>query len=284
MPGKTPSIPVKHFGDEYDLGLSIERFSFEDLPDMGEWEQPERHDRHSFFLIEAGSVALEIDFKRYDIQAPAMVYMHPDQVHRIISFNEIKACTLAVNDEVLNLEYLRVLEEINPTEPVLLDEETFKLLSSAASLCIQIAGRERDQFYKSLLKDHGNALIGLMISCMGRIKPGDKFSRAEQVTKSFRKILAHHFMNLKRPAVYAERLNLSTAYLNECVKMTTGQPVSYHIQQRVILEAKRLICHSNLSLKEVAVTLGYDDYPYFSRLFTKVAGVAPVSFHSKNRD
>lgn len=119
---------------------------------------------------------------------------------------------------------------------------------------------------------------------MAPAKPADHLLRAEQVTKSFREILAEHFKAWKRPAAYAEKLNLSPAYLNECVKVTTGQPVSYHIQQRVILEAKRLIYHTSQSLKEIAADLGYDDYPYFSRLFTKVTGLSPVSFRQKNRD
>jgi len=50
------------------------------------------------------------------------------------------------------------------------------------------------------------------------------------------------------------------------------------------LEAKRLLYHSDQSLKEIAAILGYDDYPYFSRLFTKVAGIAPLNFRHKNRD
>jgi AraC-like DNA-binding protein len=284
MPRKTQPIPVNHFGDESGSGVSIERFAFEDLPDLGEWEQPERHDRYSFFLVETGCVTLEIDFERYRVQSPAIVYMHPDQVHRIIGFEQVAACALAVRDEALHSEYLRLLEEISPAKPVSLDEETFGLLSAAVSLCLQIAGRKKDQFYNALLKDHGNALVGLIISCVAQTKPAEKLSRSEQVTKSFREALAHHFTALKRPADYAGKLNLSTTYLNECVKTTTGQPVSYHIQQRVILEAKRLIYHSDRSLKEVAAAVGYDDYAYFSRLFTKIAGVAPVNFRSKNRD
>ncbi|MBB5636811.1 methylphosphotriester-DNA--protein-cysteine methyltransferase [Pedobacter cryoconitis] len=79
-----------------------------------------------------------------------------------------------------------------------------------------------------------------------------------------------------------QKLNISTHYLNECVKNTTGQSISSHIQQRIILEAKRLLYHSDKSIKEIAAELGYDDYPYFSRLFTKVAGMSPKVFKKKN--
>ncbi|WP_231577446.1 helix-turn-helix domain-containing protein [Sphingobacterium sp. IITKGP-BTPF85] len=80
------------------------------------------------------------------------------------------------------------------------------------------------------------------------------------------------------------RLNISTPYLNECVKDVTGYPVSYHIQQRIILEAKRLLYHSDKSVKEIADALGFEDYPYFSRLFSKVTGMSALSFRNKNRD
>ena len=89
---------------------------------------------------------------------------------------------------------------------------------------------------------------------------------------------------MKSPSEYADKLNLSTAYLNECVKNTTGYSVSYHIQQRVILEAKRLLYYSDKSVKEIAAELGYDDYPYFSRLFTKIAGITALAFRNKNLD
>jgi AraC family transcriptional activator of pobA len=255
------------------------------LPDLGEWEQPERHDRHSFFLLEKGSVTMEIDFQLFDVQSPSIIYMHPDQVHRILAFENVSVCTWAAKNENLNPEYLKLLDEIIPIAPMPLDQEHFELLSDAALLCIKFAERKRDQLYSSLLKDNTNALVGLVISIFQeRFTPADKLSRSEFVTKVFREALAAYFTLFKRPSEYAEKLHLSTAYLNECVKNSTGHPVSYHIQQRIILEAKRLLYHSDRSLKEIAAILGYDDYPYFSRLFTKVAGVSPIAFRNKNPD
>jgi AraC family transcriptional activator of pobA len=282
---KKESIPINHFGDDAGLGISIERISFESLPDLGEWEQPERHDRHSFFLLEKGAVTIEIDFERYHLQSPTAIYMHPDQVHRIIGFDKVTVCALAVTNEIINPEYLQLLEEIRPAAPSKLTATAFDHLSQSASLCIQITQRTSSQLYKTLLKDQGNALIGLFIATYLEQDPAsEKSTRPAMVTKAFRKALSIDFLKLKRPADYAEKLHLSPAYLNECVKNTTGHPVSYHIQHRVILEAKRLLYHSDQSLKEIANVLGYDDYPYFSRLFRKVTGFSPLTFRDKNHD
>ncbi|BAV06459.1 AraC-type DNA-binding protein [Filimonas lacunae] len=280
------AIPVNNFGSESDGGIAIERISFESLPDLGEWEQPERHDRHSFFLLEKGSVTMEIDFQQYLVNAPSIIYMHPDQVHRILTFENVIVNAWAANNENLNPEYLVLLEDIAPAIPMPLNHQMFVLFTEAISLCIKLAEREKDPLYHSILKDQTNVLTGLIISLYRALRTPseDTLSRPEVVTKAFKEALGLHFVSCKRPAEYAQKLNLSTAYLNECVKNSTGHSVSYHIQQRVVLEAKRLLHHSKQSLKEIAATLGYDDYAYFSRLFTKVSGVAPVTFRNKNPD
>ena len=152
-------------------------------------------------------------------------------------------------------------------------------------MCLKFWEGKPEQLFKSILRDSCNALVGLMITqYLGQAKPKAKLNRAEIITSTFRVLLEQEFIQFKSPATYAEKLNISAVYLNECLKKATGYPVSYHIQQRIILEAKRLLYHSNQSVKEIAAELGYDDYPYFSRLFTKVVGMSALSFRNKNLD
>lgn len=126
-------------------------------------------------------------------------------------------------------------------------------------------------------------MVALVVSqYLAKSKTTDHSSRFDVITKAFKSSLEKNFMNIKSPTAYAEALNISTPYLNECVKTITGYPVSNHIQQRVILEAKRLLYHSDKSVKEIAGELGYDDYSYFTRLFVKVTGMTPLAFRNKN--
>jgi AraC family transcriptional activator of pobA len=285
MRNKTTAIPVNYFGEEFDSGILIEKIVSENLPGLEEFEQSERHHSHSFFLIEQGSVTLEIDFKMYKVCASSLIYMHPDQVHRILAFEGLTACMLLINNENLNPEYLTLLEEITLAIPLLLEEQTFSLISQAAALCMKLSKLHNNKLNHSLLKDSCNALVGLGISqYMARIKPQDKLSRYEMVSRIFKETLDNHYRFLKSPADYSEKLNISTPYLNECVRNATGHSVSHHIQQRVILEAKRLLYHSPNSVKQIAVELGYEDYHYFSRLFAKVAGMSALNFKNKNFD
>lgn len=285
MRKKTTSIPVNSMADERSPGIVIERISFAHSMIEGEEKQSHRHDLHSFFLLEKGTVSIEIDFQKYEIKESSVIYIHPDQVHYTTAVENITVSTWALNNESLNPEYLKLLEEIRPVKPLVLDPETFSLISEAITLSLKFYDRKNEKLYHSLLKDSGNALTALVISqYLEHTTSTGKLSRFEIVTKSFKELLERNYTTIKRPTDYAQILNISTPYLNECIKNTTGHSVSYHIQQRIILEAKRLLYHSDKSVKEIATELGYDDYPYFSRFFTKVVGMTPLVFRNKNRD
>jgi AraC family transcriptional activator of pobA len=285
MPKKTTFIPVNYFADEYNSGINIGKISIRDLNLFKEENQAHRHDCHSFFVLESGTVSMEIDFKKYKIKSPSIIYMHPNQVHLMLAFKNVTVCSLAITNENLNPEYLKLLEEITPAKPLVLKKETFSIISEVVSLGIKLSERKHDKLYHSLLKGSCNTLAALIISqYIERSKSADNLSRFEIVTKAFNEILERNYTMAKRPTEYAEKLNISTSYLNECVKNTTGYSVSHHIQQHIILEAKRLLYHTDKSVKEIAGKLGYDDYPYFSRLFSKVTGMTALAFRNKNHE
>ncbi|WP_443943757.1 helix-turn-helix domain-containing protein [Pedobacter sp. AW1-32] len=285
MPTKRTSIPVNYFGGEDNFSISVERISFHSLPDVDLAKQMHRHDRHTFFLLEEGAVQMEIDFEEYVIEQFSVLYVHADQVHRTLSTNKIVVSSWAIGDEHLNPEYRDLLKDMGNVKPIVLDPETFSLLRDAISLCLKITESKSEKLFRTTLKDSCNTLVGLTISqylkCTALSGSSNRF---DQVTKAFRALVDEKFVSNKRPVEYAELLNISTSYLNECVKNVTGYPVSWHIQQRVILEAKRLLAYSNQSVKEISGQLGFDDYPYFSRLFQKNTGVSALSFRKKNRD
>jgi AraC family transcriptional activator of pobA len=95
--------------------------------------------------------------------------------------------------------------------------------------------------------------------------------------------MAENIRTIKSPSGYASRLNVSQSYLNESVKRITGFPVTYWIQQEVLLEAKRLLYHSELNVKQIAYELGYEDPSYFSRFFGRAAGMPALAFRALYR-
>jgi len=264
---------------------SKEFHPYEQFEEFDKVKQSHRDEYHLFFLQEKGTTTVEIDFHKHTIKPSSVIFIRQNQVHRILSFRNATVSIWAISNENINPEYLKLLEEISPAKPLVLKQEVFSVISEAVSFCIKLSHRKDERLYHSLLRGSCNTLIGLVASqYLVQSKPVDKLSRLEILTKAFKELLERNFVTAKRPAEYARQLNVSTNYLNECVKKVTGHSVSHHIQQRVILEAKRLLFYSDRSVKEIATELGYDDYPYFSRLFTKVAGTTALAFRNKNVD
>jgi len=283
MQKRSKAIPVNARSDGGGDGVLITRIVFDGKPGIQEVEQSHRDDWHLFLLQEKGTTTLEIDFERHQIKPGSVIYIHPSQVHRLIGFKKASVANWMIESEHLKPEYLRLLEEITPLPALRLDKEMSAILSEAVTLGMQIAARSDEKLHRSLLQDSCNTLVALLISqYLGSSGSKGRPSRFEVVSQAFKSALERNFETIKRPVEYARMLNVSAPYLNECVRNATGHSVSHHIRHRVILEAKRLLYHSGRSVKEIASGLGYDDYSYFTRVFTKTTGFTPSAFRDKN--
>lgn len=282
---KTKSIPVNVLPPDSKESIIIGRTLLNGIPDSKKVKRSHRDSGYTFILQEKGSTHIEIDFQKQEIKAPSMIFIHPNQVHRLISFEEAIINSWIVTVENLRPEYLKILEDLAPVNVLPLTEDVLSLLTETVLVCIKASERKNEKLYSSILKEYGNTLVAIVISqYLSESKKTDNYSRFEIITKEFKAALESNFTTIKNPSSYAEKLNISTPYLNECVKVKTGYSVSYHIQQRIVLEAKRLLHHSDQSIKEIAAELGYDDYSYFTRLFSKITKMTPLAFRNKNLD
>ncbi len=278
-------IPVRTLPKEFGHGIALAKVSPESFWEDEEVMQAHRHDYHFFVLQKSGVTVMEIDFQQYRTDKPTIYYQSPDQVHRAVKVEDIEMFMLIISNENIAAEYLTILQSISPLKPLAIDLGDLGIIEKTYNLCIELYERTTDKLHFSLLRDSTNTLIALQLSLYLKYSnTAESQSRFERINKAFFLSLEQNFQTLKRPAEYAAQFNISVSYLNESVKNVTGFSVSHHIQQRVILEAKRLLYHSDKSVKEIAFELGYEDYPYFSRLFTKISGMSAKVFRSKNRD
>lgn len=283
MPKKNQHIHVNTLPSGTREGIVIGRNTINGSPNFAAVERAHRDNGHLFILQEKGKTHIEIDFKTHQITERSVIYIHPSQIHRLISFENATVTTWIITSENLQAEYINLLEDLKPVDAVLLSQDSFDIICKAANLCVEVVEHKQQKLYENILKQGCNTLVALIVSeYLAQVKPAEHSSRFELVTKAFKTSLEKNFSTIKSPSAYAALLNVSAPYLNECVKTATGQAVTFHIQQRVILEAKRMLFHSDQSVKEIAGVLGYDDFSYFTRLFTKTVGTTPLVFRSKN--
>lgn len=277
-------IPTNKMGENPALGILVKNVKFHtDLPQDNE-KIAHRHDHHIFLVVEAGKIEIEIDFENYILKKNTIAYIHPSQIHRILDLQHSSCSLLAISSEHIKREYFNILEQIFlPAKPIELSGEALGILLDSISMTEKIYNRKEDKLYSSLLYDHCNAFIGFYVSQYQQYRPDfEDLNRYQMVTKAFRQLLEKKFTAINKPRYFADALNISPSYLRECVRAATGISVSEHIHNRIILEAKRLLFHSDKTVKEIAVHLGYEDYSYFSRLFKKTAGLTAQEFRNKN--
>lgn len=99
-----------------------------------------------------------------------------------------------------------------------------------------------------------------------------------ETVKKFSDLVEINFTKFRSVAFYASQLNIHPNYLNTLVKSQTGFTAKESILSRLILEAKYLLQTTNLSIKEIASKLGFDDANYFTSFFKRCEKIAPAAY------
>jgi AraC-like DNA-binding protein len=97
----------------------------------------------------------------------------------------------------------------------------------------------------------------------------------------FKDLLEKNFRNEKSVNKYASDLNISEKQLHKATTNLIEKTPKQIIDERIILEAKRLLVHSNQSIKEIAYELGYDEPTNFNKYFRKHTNSTPSEFREK---
>ncbi|WP_293884459.1 helix-turn-helix domain-containing protein [Sphingobacterium sp. UBA1498] len=246
---------------------------------------PHRHDHYTCMLVEAGPLEVQFDFEPLTMPAATLFICPPHQVHQITG-------TLGASGYYISFEG----RHITRTAKDVLDASLHE------TIIVSLAAPEQQWFTSvldSLINLHSinnivhqdvqqpllSAFITQAVICQQRKVVGSlsHSPRIIGITNAFRNLVRSDYRSLKRPSDYAEKLNISVAYLNDIVKNVTGLSASALIQKEILSEAQRLLYYSPLSIKEISVQLGYKDTKYFIRLFTKKAGRSPGDYRKALR-
>ena len=152
-----------------------------------------------------------------------------------------------------------------------LDDESVEEMNWLVTRIVKKAGSKEN--YKLEIVQKYVSL--LMLQLKSKIKDElvqVSMSRKGMLIKDFFSLLEDTFMKAKTVDYYAGKLCVSPKHLTNVIKLESGHPTSYHINQRIVFEAKRIARTSGASLKQIAYELGYEDAAAFSKLFKRVTG------------
>lgn len=107
-------------------------------------------------------------------------------------------------------------------------------------------------------------------------------SRAQEIAFSFENLIKEYSQERNPLGFYADKLNISTVYLSECVKMATGKTAKQVVSEYTILEASALLLQSSKTIDEIADLLGFSATSNFINFFKRETGLTPSKHRKHN--
>ncbi|MBB5637607.1 AraC-like DNA-binding protein [Pedobacter cryoconitis] len=249
--------------------------------------RPHRDDHYLLMIATSGHFVINIDFENNIITAPAMVLIFPGQIHHIVSAREPSGWGISIDQALIDKEF-QIIMERGFHHSLSLDRQsafynhTVTLMGEMEKLQTTAANLYAVRATHSIL----DAFLGLLAGEIAAVNNHGKTksNRGAIIEQSFMQLLKIHYKDWKQPARYASELNISVAHLYDTIKTITGDSVSVYIQQYCMLEAKRLLCFTKFTVKEIGYQLGYEEPVYFGKLFKKVTGLTPLQFRRQYLD
>jgi AraC-like DNA-binding protein len=126
-------------------------------------------------------------------------------------------------------------------------------------------------------------LVGALLLRLTRLSHADSDRRAGAAFRAFRRELEHSFATTRTTETYASRLGFSARTLNRACLAATGRSAKRLIDDRVALEAKRLLVHTDLPAAAISRRPGFTEPTNFGRFFARTTGDTPEAFRRHER-
>ncbi len=131
---------------------------------------------------------------------------------------------------------------------------------------------------EDVMRSYINIILFEFDRALNKLHQSEPLSFKKQKLFLFDKMLEDNFKNQKSPSFYANKLHITTNYLNKLCRIYRNTTSSDIIKSRVNIEAKRLLNYTDLSISEIACQLGFENTSYFITYFKKNNGVTPENF------
>ena len=250
-------------------------------------ELPHKHTYYEMCFFTGGSGIHEIDFNSHKIQSPSIHFLRPGQVHLLHRGKDYKGYLVVFSEEFFNLRFQNI--EVIPGYPLVsklengpilnLNDQQFNEFNQLVRFIEQelaVYNSESEEIIISYLKIFFLKLRQNFSKLVTTQNEATNFMK--KTVYRFNQLVDKYYDQIHHVKEYAELLGESPIQLNRAVKSVTGKTSSEIIIERLILEAKRLLLFSDLSNKEVAYKLNYEDPSYFARIFRRKTGFTPTDF------
>lgn len=245
---------------------------------------PHRHDFFHLHFVEKGKGTHRIDFKTYSLDKNQVYVMKPGQVHAWDISPGVKGIVLEFTSESLPPDLRKSLDLVAGLNSVpdmlsLKNPQDIKRIQFVFESMLEEFQKQKSA-YQVVLQHQLSELLILLLRTSGVEWSVQK--PLESLMDQFQSLLDESYSQEHSVEFYAKKLGMTPKALTMRASRAFGKSAREMIQERVLVEAKRLLVYSKLSISEVGYQLGYQDPNYFIRFFRENVGVTPLAFRSRS--
>lgn len=283
---KSSAVPVPVFKLYGETGAwpTPDLIHCESIPERSKlhgWEiKPHRHsDLVQLLYVQAGQATLKVEDEIHHIDSAALQVVPALCVHTFKFSEDIQG---------------HVLSLAQPLAEQLGASLNSPVLTTAACYPIGSAHLYLDTLFSAITQEYGEhqsgrdpmlqSLITVLSIWLSRrnlelsAPDGLPLERGREHLQVFTRTLELRFREHLALEHYAARLGISTAHLNALCRRLCGQSALQMINQRLLLEAKRDLVYTAMTINQVSDSLGFSEPAYFSRFFKRGTGQSPKQF------
>lgn len=251
---------------------------------------PHRHDFFEVLYLSKGSGFHIIDGNKYEIKPPSVFFMSPGQAHKMEFSNDIEGYIFIFTDDfylinqnnqnrLIEFPFFFTIRQDNP--PLVLTEKG-NVLFLESLFEKGISEIKKGKNYSIELLSSILDLILTFCATLYKYEENILKGKGHVVVKKFFQLIEENYQNNFSVSEYADKLSITPNHLTQTVNQLTGKTSSQIIKAKQILEIKRLLVHTNLSVTEIANVLNFIDQSYFAKFFKRETGVSPTQYRMKS--
>lgn len=248
---------------------------------------PHKHDFYEVLFITEGSGYHIIDSNRYNITPPCVFFLSPGQAHKLELSNDIDGYIFLFTAEfyllsevnknrLLELPFFFSVEQNNP--PLLLKHQ----IDTDFIRGLFIRGCDEELDSNSVSYEIIKSILDLILQTCNKLYPDDisrmQNTKGHLMVKNLLQLIEENYHKNLTINEYASMLSITPNHLTQMVKQVTGNTSAKLLQKKVIIETKRLLIHSEMTVTEISDFMNFSDQSYFTKFFKKACGITPLQY------
>ena len=233
-----------------------------------------RHFFYAIYWIHEGEGVHVIDFEEYAIKPDRIFFIKPEQVHFLSGRMNMKYSALQFTENFM----MPFLGNTPQNIPVCRD------LSQSEKCRITTLFQQIQTEYASCLPNSfrliQSEIYTLLLELERMSLPVSSTSIVPDILNKYKVLIERLFTEEHQVQKYAALLGVTPNYLNVLTRKHWGKSALDLINDRVILEVKRLLLRTDYDISEIAYRVGFNELSYFSRFFKRNTGMTPLQFRN----